>query len=212
MKKIWDQIYKKGLRNPLVSKNAVCKDNKIVFSIEYGGNNFKTDVVRMDLITKEFTSILTESNSVRTVGVLEDNKIYFSSFNGMAYCINLEGDVFWKTNIGGGNASFEVLIDEDRIYFFDNALYCLNKKGGAIVWINECESNDANCTFALSNQYLFHAETDGKIRCFDKMTGEQIWEYGYQLYTEHCELIGDKLVTLQSDGTAIILNPETGKK
>ena len=146
MKRIWNQLYRKGLRKPIVSKNAVCKDNQIIFSVEYGGNQSKTDVVRMDLMTKELTTFLTESNSVRTVGVLEENKIYFSSFNGLAYCIDLRGDVVWSTNIGGGNASFEVLIDEDRIYFFDNTLYCLDKKSGDIIWINECESNDANCT------------------------------------------------------------------
>ena len=44
------------------------------------------------------------------------------------------------------------------------------------------------------------------------MTGEQIWEHGYHLYTKHCELYGDKLVTFESDGIVNILNTETGKR
>ena len=32
MKRIWNQLYRKGLRKPIVSKNAVCKDNQIILN------------------------------------------------------------------------------------------------------------------------------------------------------------------------------------
>lgn len=212
MKKRWNLSYKKGLRNPLVSKNAVCRNHQLIFSVQYGGYNYVSDVINLNLDTQEVSLLLTEDNSIRTLGVHEENRIYFSTFSGFAYCMDFKGNVIWKTDIGDKSASFEVVIDEDRIYFYDYALYCLNKQNGEVIWMNLCENKNANCTFAMSDHFIYHGEYNGKIRCFDKMTGEQIWDYGYDLYTEHCELMGDKLLTFQSDGTVIILDSKNGKK
>lgn len=211
MKRKWNQSYKKGLRNSLVSMNAVCEHNQLIMTVEYGGYNLQSNIIKLDLDTKEYSTLLTESCTVRVL-LKEDNRIYFSTFAGDAYCMDLDGNIIWKTDIGERNASFEVVIDEERIYFYDYTLYCLNKRNGEILWTNDCEKNKANCPFVISEKYIYHGESNGKIRCINKLTGEQVWEYGYNMYTYYCELVDNKLVTFQSVGSVIILDAENGKQ
>lgn len=53
-------IIQKGLRNPLVSKNAVCRNHQLIFSVQYGGYNYVADVVNLNLDTQEVSLLLTE--------------------------------------------------------------------------------------------------------------------------------------------------------
>lgn len=107
---------------------------------------------------------------MRSPGILAEDRFYFSTFRGMAYCVDLSGTLIWQTDIGGKNADWNILLDGDRLYMSAYGLYCLNREDGTIIWSVQtgCKTN---CSFAADDTCIYHGEL-GSVLFLDSKTGK----------------------------------------
>lgn len=213
MKEKWSYSYQKGLRGALVSFDCIQQDNDIYFVLHHGVSEWESLLIKLDIRTLDSQILFKEDHVMRSVGVFENNKFYFTTFKGMAYCVDVSGELLWQTDIGGKNADSNILLDEDRLYMSDDELYCLDKNSGNILWINKETECKTNCSFAVDEKYVYHGGLEGTIRCIDKYSGKTIWNYGKRLWIRHCILLDETyLMACLSDGKFIFLDAKTGKR
>ena len=115
-KKKWEYNYQKGLRGALVSVDVVEQDEKLYFVLHYGESNWESLLIGWDMQSLEATVVLREDHVMRSLGILEGDRFYFTTFRGKAYCVDLTGTVIWQTDIGGQQADWNILMDGERLY------------------------------------------------------------------------------------------------
>lgn len=212
MKKKWTYNYQKGLKNALVSFDMLRLEDDLFFVLHYGISNWESVLIKLNVRTQESQVIFRENHVMRSVGAFEQDRFYFTTFKGIAYCIDTSGKIIWQTNIGGQNAAAQVLVDGDRVYVSDFALYCLEKDTGHVLWINKGQGEKTNCSFAVNGRYLYHAELGGVIQCIDKISGETIWQYGKELWISQCILLNENcLMACHIHGKFLFLHAQTGE-
>lgn len=210
-KKKWEYNYQKGLRGALVSIDITERNGNLYFVLHYGERDWESLLIQVDMESREGQILFREDHVMRSPGILEDDRFYFTTFRGMAYCVDLSGTVIWQTEIGGQNADWNVLLDGNRLYMSAYGLYCLNKEDGTIIWSVQtgCKTN---CSFAVDDTCIYHGELGGVIRCVDKMNGNTVWTYGKELWISHCLLIDkDCLMVCNIHGSFLFLDNKTGK-
>ncbi|MCD8213086.1 MAG: hypothetical protein LUC34_03395, partial [Campylobacter sp.] len=107
MKKLWRYVHKKGIRNPMVSTQILDADGFLYFTLCYSDKGFyKTDFVKFDAAKGAGEEIFSENHVCRSCGIYEEDKFYFTSMSGKAYCLIENCELVWSTKIGDGNASF----------------------------------------------------------------------------------------------------------
>lgn len=212
MKKKWDYNYKKGLKAAMVSEELVKKDHYYYFVFKYGISDWKSEFIKFDADTLQARTIFEEDHIIRSTGLFEEDKFYFTSFKGLAYCMDIDGNLLWTTNISRNNADINVASDEDRIYVSNYSLYCLDKNTGNIIWKNEDSKEKTGCNYAINSKYIYHSDLGGSINCYDKYTGESIWKYGKDLYVRSCALLDEKcLLAFNEHGKFMFINADTGE-
>lgn len=213
MKKKWFYNYKKGLRKPLVSSEIMKKDEHLYFVLSYEtGGFYESLLIKLDIKTLESEILFKVDHVMRSFGVFENDQFYFTTFEGMAYCVDIWGKLIWQTDIGGRNADDHVLMDDNRLYMSDDGLYCLNKENGQILWVNKDTECKTNCTFATDEKCVYHGDLGGKIRCVDKITGKTLWSYGENLWISQCILLDENcLMACHIHGSFLFLNAKTGE-
>ena len=122
---------------------------------------------------------------VRGSFLVDNNLLYFGSYDHYFYCFNIKKcKVKWRVKTGGIIHSFPEFWGK-RIYFlsYNNVLYCLNKKNGTIIWWTPVP---ARSFFRLefADDKIVISSMSNKLMCFDAKTGEQkgsynaLWEAG----------------------------------
>lgn len=210
-KKMWEYNYQKGLRGALVSVDMVEQDENLYFVLHYGEVNWESLLIRLDMQSIEGTILFREDHIMRSPGILAEDRFYFTTFRGKAYCVDLSGTVIWQTDIGGESADWNIVLDGDRLYMCAYGLYCLNKEDGTIIWSIQtgCKTN---CTFALDDTCIYHGELGGVIRCVDKMSGNIVWTYGKEMWISHCIRLNEScLMVCMIHGSILFLDCKTGK-
>ncbi len=210
-KKNWEYNYQKGLRGALVSVDAVERDEKIYFVLHYGERDWESLLIQLDMQSQEGTVLFRENHIMRSPGILSEDRFYFTTFKGMAYCVDLSGTVIWEADIGGQNADWNILLDGDRLYVSAYGLYCLNKDDGTILWSIQtgCKTN---CSFAVDDTCVYHGELGGVMRCVDKLSGNIVWTYGKDVWISHCMRLDDNcLMACNIHGSLLFLDCRTGK-
>ncbi|MCM1495059.1 MAG: PQQ-like beta-propeller repeat protein [Bacteroides sp.] len=210
-KKQWEYNYQKGLRGALISVDIIERNQQLYFVLHYGESKWESLLIRLDMQSLEGQTLFREAHVMRSPGILEDDRFYFTTFRGMAYCVDLSGTVIWQTEIGGEAADWNVLLDGNRLFMSAYGMYCLNKEDGFIIWSNPngCKTN---CSFAVDAACIYHGELGGVIRCVDKVSGNTVWTYGENLWISHCILIGENcLMACNIHGSFLFLDSKTGK-
>lgn len=209
MKKIWTYKYGKGLKEQLISQDYIDDGKYIYVSFCWGVCDWNSVILKVDKETGEADKLFEEKHVIRHIGCTENHNIYFASMRGFAFCIDMDGNHIWETDLGHGNPTFEVLIDGTRVYTNNNCLYCLDKKDGTILWKNEKEFGRH---FALDEQYLYTAERGGKVYCLDKYTGKKIWSYGKEEWISGCYIYDEECLLLtHCHGKILFINRKSGK-
>ena len=99
LKTKWTYQYRKNLREPMISADYYLEGENLYFALDLGLSAFDSVLLELNLKTQQARTIYEEKHVVRTAGIHEDGKIYFTSFRGMAYCLNLDGSICWATKI-----------------------------------------------------------------------------------------------------------------
>lgn len=213
MKKIWTYNYQKGLRGALVSRQIIKKDNFLYFILCYDKKSFFESVlIKYNRNSMEGEVIFKENHVIRSAGIYECGKFYFTSLSGIAYCVKDNGEIIWNVPIGEGNADINIEDDGDVLFTANHGIYCIDKKTGNILWSNEENKNKTGCTFAIDANYIYHAGVESAIRCIDKKKGKTVWSFGRNLYVSNCLLLDDNcLMVCNIEGKFMFFESATGK-
>lgn len=188
----------------------------MTYFLEYSkAGFFESQLIRFDLKDKEPKTLFTERHIIRSIGICEEGRRYFTSFSGKLYCVDDKtGNAIWITEAGRGNASWSIDMDEKHIYMFNERVYCIEKTTGNIVWESNENYKHSGCSIVLQGEYLYHGYSDGAIYCMNKNSGAILWRYGEGLYPREIVLIGEDkiLVTIaNSFGEMFLLDKKSGK-
>lgn len=212
LKSKWIYHYQSGQKGQSVSHDYHIEGDNLYFALSIGLSiPFQSYIFKLNLQTQEAEIIFDHKHIIQTVGLVDHEKMLLTSFKGMAFCLDFNGNTIWETKIGHGNASSKIALDNNSFYASNDSVYCLNKENGEIRWVNETFNKKCNCNILLDEQFLYSAESGGKIFCLDKFSGKTIWTYGEEEWIPNVEKIGeDKLLVNHSHGWFYILDAKTG--
>lgn len=212
LKSKWIYNYKKGLRDLMISNDYHLTANKLYFSLTFGSSSFNSILLELDLETHNARTIFEENHVVRTAGIHENGKIYLTTFKGIAYCLDMSGNICWSTNLNLDNASFKMALDGDRFYASDHGIFCLNKNTGEIIWKNESFNQKSNCNILYDDKFIYCGESGGHVFCLDKFSGEVRWSYGNEEWISSCVIIdNNRLLVSHIHGKFYIFNSQNGE-
>lgn len=211
LKTKWTYQYRKNLREPMISADYYLEGENLYFALDLGLSAFDSVLLELNLKTQQARTIYEEKHVVRTAGIHEDGKIYFTSFRGMAYCLNLDGSICWATKISSSNPSSKITLDGDRFYVSDHSIFCLDKHTGKILWKNEIFNQKVNCNILCDDQYLYCGELGGRVFCLDKFTGEARWVRGKNEWINNIAFLApDRLLVNHCHGRFYIVDAKSG--
>lgn len=215
LKKVWSYKHE-GVRGPVVSTNALVEDDKLTYFLEYKKSGFyESQLMRFDMKEQEKNVLFTEPHVIRSIGIRENGRRYFTSMSAMVYCLNDEtGEIIWQTKAGRGNASSSIKMDDKFIYMYNGRMFCIDKENGEIVWQSQGEDKHGASVITLNGDYLYHCTSGESFYCMDKRNGEIVWNYGDNLYARECLMIGtDKILvsTANALGKLFLLDVNKGE-
>lgn len=155
---------------PIYSRPAVIND-----MIVFGCDDKRLYFLNFDggIIKKHETG-----GKIRGAFAYRQDRLYFGSYDGYFYCINVNKQkIEWKVKTGGKVQAFPLLYEKCVLFAsWENVLYCLNAKNGTVLWWNQIPGR---CLFPLEavGTRLFVTSFSLKMKRFDIKTGEDKGEY-----------------------------------
>lgn len=153
--------------------------------------------------------------------IIDDNRIYFSSFDLNIYCIDTLGNLIWKipTNERIKNS----LIEDDSLIFASvrgDGLRALRKSDGKQVWYLEQDSQSLSTSQPIiyhDKIFVGHWELDNKILAVNKNSGEVAWSNKYPDYASSDPALSTQGLVISIDkyykgGQVKMLDYKTGKE
>jgi len=137
--------------------------------------DFKNKEYNNDLLWSYQTEQKEFGNAICSNIKIDENNMYFTSWNGKIYCLDLKGNKIWNKQIGWSSTSTPT-IKQDLVFVgSSNGVFALNKENGDIIWQKEIGTVASNPT-VYKNQ-VFCASTNGYIYSLNIKNGEIIWKY-----------------------------------
>lgn len=212
LKTKWTYNHQKGAKGAMVSDDYHLEGDNLYFTLSLGLNAFDSVLLELDLKTRAARVVFEERHVVRTAGIHEDGKIYFTTFKGMAYCINLDGSICWSAELGSANASFKMALDGNRFYVSDYATFCIDKNTGKILWKNEAFRKKNNCCLLCDEDSVYGGECGGSMFCLDKSSGEVRWARGKDEWISNIAFLDPgRLLVNHIHGKFYILDSRSGE-
>jgi len=110
-----------------------------------------------------------------------DGNIYFTSADGFVWCMNIEGELIWKTLLTGEVNSLPIVYDSKLVVKLNNyKIVQLNTNDGSIIW--KYQAAIPPLTFrsegklVQSNNVVYLGLPGGKLIAIDGPTGGLVWE------------------------------------
>lgn len=120
-------------------------------------------------------------NAVYSSPVSDSEKLYFTSWNGNIYALNIEtGRKIWEKNLGWSSESTPIVVDNKVIVGSSECLFAFNNRNSEIIWKNEIGGISAKplyydnmvyCGSHNGNLYAFNLET-GNVKWIFETNGE----------------------------------------
>ena len=153
--------------------------------------------------------------------IINDNRIFFSSFDLNVYCIDTLGNLIWKTPTK--DRVKNNLVEDDSLLFVSvrgDGLRAIRKHDGSLLWYLEQNSQSLSTTQPILHQdKIFVAlwELDNKVIAVDKNSGGVIWTNRYPDYLSSDLAISSKGLVISIDkfykgGQVIMLDYNTGQE
>ena len=110
-----------------------------------------------------------------------DENIYFASSDGFLWCMDLKGDLVWKTLLSAEINSLPIIYDSKVVVKLNNyKIVQLNAQDGSVIW--KYQAAIPPLTFwsegklIQSNKVVYLGLPGGKMIAIDSPTGGLIWE------------------------------------
>jgi len=117
--------------------------------------------------------------------LLDGNKVYVGTYDGIFYCLNVEGTdrIVWQFK-AGGSVNSSPTIWNSNVYFGanDGVVYCLDKGTGLLKWRYEVEEKEPRAfiffsTPTVAEGKLLIGAANKELYCLDAETGKLAWRY-----------------------------------
>lgn len=136
---------------------------------------FDTDPLNSDPVyTHTFSEFLQSAPAIN----INDNRIYFGSYNTNLYCYSTDSDIMhWSYNADGDIVHSPTLVD-DKIYFgtIDGTMYCIRDDDTQSTKIWEYSAGGAIRTSpAVVDEKIYFGSDDGSMYCLGSF-GNYLWD------------------------------------
>lgn len=213
MKKKWEYKYPERLVEAMVSEDYVLSGEELYFVHMTNGRYPRAGIYCVNADTGEAKAVFETTDFLRVIGATDGNCFYFTSLRGVAYCVTKEGGLVWKKQLGekAGAADFNVVLEGDRLYMAQDALYCLDPKTGETIWANDERGHGSNCTILVEGDYIYHAKSGKHLYCVEKATGKTVWTYGDEEWCRSVVSVDAKILCfLNTHGKYLFLDKQDG--
>ncbi len=147
----------------------------------------------------------TDKTIVSSPAISEDGTIYFGSWNGRVYALDMFGNVKWEFKTGGAvSASPLLLSSEDgssHIYVGsgDGSMYKFDCRNGRVLWKHKISQPIySSAAASLNSKTLYFGSNDNHLYAIDAKSGKKIWR------VELAGKIESSPAVRSSDGTIIV--------
>jgi outer membrane protein assembly factor BamB len=112
-------------------------------------------------------------------------EIFIGCDDGFIYCLDLDGKLYWKTNLNGKVRSSTPCLsngdDEDQnssifVGTYSGGMFCLNQSSGVKKW-SKSILKPVMASPATIKDKVFFAASDNKIYCFQVGDGSKVWSF-----------------------------------
>ena len=121
-------------------------------------------------------------NATVTSGIAgDDENLFFSTVDGFLWCMNHDGELIWKTLLGGAINSLPIIYNSKVVVKLNNyKIVQLNSKDGSVVWKYQAAipplTFKSEGKLAQSNNVVYLGLPGGKLIAIDSPTGGLVWE------------------------------------
>ena len=181
MKKQWEYKYPDLLFEAMVSEDHLLIGDELFFVHMTNGRYPNAGVYCVNTATGEARALIEMHDFLRVLGASDKDHFYFTSLRGCAYCVSKDGTIQWERKPLGekaGTAAWDVVLEEDRLYMAQDALYCLNPQTGETIWASEKrDARNRINAFLVEEERIYCAMQGSHLYCADKATGKTLWTY-----------------------------------
>jgi outer membrane protein assembly factor BamB len=129
---------------------------------------------RKKLKNKDLTAITPHPS------VIYKDKVYHSNIDNLTCHDLMNGEKIWETALPSQGNYFQsagILLDNDKVYANSDGgqLFCLNAKGGNILWQIRSSGSSTALSY-LKGVVYFVGGGDGNLHAVDAETGEYLWK------------------------------------
>ena len=110
-----------------------------------------------------------------------DENIYVSSIDGFLWCMDLKGNLIWKTLLNGEIDSLPIIYDSKVVVKLNNyKIVQLNTKDGSVIWKYQAAipplTYKSEGKIVHSDKVVYLGLPGGKMIAIDSPTGGLVWE------------------------------------
>ncbi len=143
-----------------------------------------------------------------------DDKIIFGSFDGYAYCLNMEGEEIWRFKTGAEVFCPVHLTVKDNIVYipsFDSYLYAIETGSGKLLWKERLGNYGVAISPTIHEDRMYVGARDGNLFCLD-IEGKILWKFKTgKVIESKATIIEGKIYFGSEDGNVYCLS-KNGKE
>ncbi|NIO23140.1 MAG: PQQ-binding-like beta-propeller repeat protein [Candidatus Aenigmarchaeota archaeon] len=167
------EIWRTKLEGPVMGSCPLVRGNVIYIG------SYAYDFYALNRETGKIVWRFRTGGEVISTPAVWNDKIYFCSGDGYAYCLDLEGKPVWKFKTGDKVASSPA-VAEGKVVFgsFDDNYYCLDAETGEELWRFKTGAEIWQVNPVLIKEgRVYCSSFDNHVYCLDLETGREIWRF-----------------------------------
>ena len=131
----------------------------------------------INVATNRLTWKVETGAPIRSTAFYGDDGIYFGNEQGDFYCVDLRGQVTWRSKAKKAITSSPVAT-KGYVYFasLDSIFYCMDSKAGWVIWRFRMGRGSISSP-CLAENSLCIGSADGNIYCVDASSSREIWRF-----------------------------------
>jgi len=155
----------------------------------------------------------TDSGAVRSSPIVFGDQIFFGTELGDFICLNMSGQVKWRSKAKRAIISSSVLSQSTIFYTsLDSMLYAVDAKSGYAIWRFRMGKGSVS-TPCIAENYVIAGSADGFIYCVDAGSSREIWRSRTDNQVSGSPIIHkDSVYCGSADGTLYCLEYRTGRQ
>jgi len=168
-----EEIWRTKLDGPVMGSCPVIKGNAVYI------DSYGYDFYALDRETGRIIWRFRTNGEIMSTPAVWNDKIYFCSGDGYAYCLDLEGKPVWKFKTGDKVASSPAVAEGKMVFGgFDENYYCLDAETGEEIWRFRTGAEIWHCNpLEIREGRVYISSFDNFIYCLDFETGKEIWRF-----------------------------------